>query len=421
MDIIHSKDIYYIVRDILKLMDPRVMKHGQRTAYILYKMLMCLDKYEMYEIEEFAFIATLHDIGTYKTDYMSDHLRYESRDSMPHSIYGYLFLQYLTPFADRAKIILYHHTDYNQVPKTDYEFTDIIHYLNVAEKMDIYSNILGSKFDYMMFQKSSGTKYAPHALELLYTAEKRFGIFDKLFSGEYEKELDELFEYSIFTNEEKEKSLFGLMHCVGFRSEYTMTDTVTCVHICEQIGEKLLLSKGDIELLRYAALFHDAGMCAIPKDVIEAPRQLTVQEMTGLRKHVEIIEEILKGKIDPDCLSIISAHHERGDGSGYPKRLKNFNMNRLQMILQVADTVTALTGQRSYRESMNKNQVIAILKEDADKGRYSKEVVTTFVNFYDVIMEGVARENAKALSQYRKMVEKYEITYQQIEKQAKGN
>ena len=167
MKLIHSKDIYYITKEVLKLIDPKVIRHGERTAYILYKMLMCLDKYEMYEVAEFAFIATLHDIGAFKTNYMEDQLRYESRDYMPHSIYGYLFLLYLMPFKDRAKIILYHHTDYDKIPKVEYEFTDIIYYLNVAEKMDMYSNILGSKFDYMMFNKQSGTKYAPKALDLL--------------------------------------------------------------------------------------------------------------------------------------------------------------------------------------------------------------------------------------------------------------
>ena len=46
MNLIHSKDIYYITKEVLKLLDPKVIRHGERTAYILYKMLICLDKYE---------------------------------------------------------------------------------------------------------------------------------------------------------------------------------------------------------------------------------------------------------------------------------------------------------------------------------------------------------------------------------------
>ncbi len=119
----------------------------------------------------------------------------------------------------------------------DYEYLDIIHYLNVAEKMDIYSSIMGSKFDYTMFNKQAGSKYSPKALDLLYQAEKRYGIFAKLSNGEYEKELSELYDYLIFTDDEKRACLMGLISCVSFRSEYTMVDMVTCTHFCESIGE----------------------------------------------------------------------------------------------------------------------------------------------------------------------------------------
>ncbi len=414
MKLIHSKDIYYITKEVLKLIDPKVIRHGERTAYILYKMLMCLDKYEMYEVAEFAFIATLHDIGAFKTDYMEDQLRYESRDYMPHSIYGYLFLLYLMPFKDRAKIILYHHTDYDKIPKVEYEFTDIIYYLNVAEKMDMYSNILGSKFDYMMFNKQSGTKYAPKALDLLYQAQKRYNVFEKLSSGEYKEELEELYEYLIFTNEEKDNLLMGLMSCVSFRSEYSMVDTVACLNICVQLADKLLLSQEDTELLRCAAVLHDAGMCSVSKDVLEAPRKLTDIEMQGLRNHVPLIETILQGRLDEACLDIITAHHERCDGSGYPNKLRANQMNRLQMILQVADVVTALTSPRSYREPKSKEQVISILNEETQKGKLSSEIVRAFTAFYDSIMDGVTKASTKQLSTYRKLVENYDVTYKQI-------
>jgi len=414
MKLLHSKDIYYIVRDVFKCLDPKVMNHGTRTSYILYKMLQVMDKYEMYEVAEFAFIATMHDIGAFCTNYMQDQLQYETKEYMPHSIYGYLFLLYLTPFKDRAKILLYHHTDYNQLPKKDYEFNDIIDCLNVAEKMDLYSNILGSNFDYQMLQKQSGIKYSPKALELLYQAEKKYSLFSKLSSGEYKKELDELYEYLIFTNEEKKEMLLGLMYCVGFRSEYTMFDTVTCSHIASSIGEKLAISKDEEDDLFYAALFHDAGMCAISREIVEAPRKLSDEEMATLRKHVEIGEEILKGRLDDSVLEIIMAHHERGDGSGYPNKLKDYQMNVLQRILQVADTITGLTSPRSYREPKPKELVLNILREEAEKGRLNKEIVRVAVTYYDSIMEGVKAKSDEMLTMYRKLQSNYENTYKQM-------
>ena len=170
------------------------------------------------------------------------------------------------------------------------------------------------------------------------------------------------------------------MYIVGFRSEYTMLDSVTCVQVAESLGERLMISDDEKEILFYATLLHDAGMCAISKDISEAPRKLTDEEMQTLRTHVEVAESILKGRIDEGVLEVIMAHHERCDGSGYPKHLKSDQLNRLMRILQVADTITGLTNPRSYRDPKPANVVVSILKEDAEKGKLSKEVVRTAVN-----------------------------------------
>lgn len=418
MNLIHSKDIFYIIRDIIKCIDNRVINHGIRTSYILYKMLepKAGDKYEMYEIAEFCMLATFHDIGAFKTDYMEDMLKYENKDFMPHSIYGYLFLLYLTPFKDRAKILLYHHTDYSQVPCKDYEFKDIIDYLNVAEKMDMYSNTLGSKFDYTMFQKQADVKFSKSALETLYMVQKKEDIFGKLSTGEYKQELSELYDYLIFNNQEKHDYIRGFLYCVGFRSEYTMYDMLTCVNICDQLAEKLMICKAEREILYYAALFHDAGMCSVPREIIEAPRRLTDEEMMTMRSHVETLESILRGRVDQEVLDVICAHHERCDGSGYPNHLKDYQMNTLQKILQVADTITALVRPMSYREPKTRDEILAILREEADKGKLNREVVTTAINLYDPIMENVNRKTNETLATYRKLQENYKVTYEQIKK-----
>jgi len=409
MQFIHSKDIYNITRDILKCIDPRIINHGARTSYILSKMLEYQGKYEMYEIAEFAYIATIHDLGALKTDDGGDVLQYETKNVMPHSIYGYLYLSYLTPFKDRAKLILYHHTDFSQVPKEQYEFMDVVHMLNLAEKVDLYSNILGSKFTPTMFQKESGSRFAPKALDYLYGADKKFHIFDKLASGEYKQELNDIYEYLIFTNEEKHDILLGLLCGVGFRSEYTLKDIITCTQLCAKIGEMMLPGeKEKQQILYYAAALHDIGMSAVSKEIIEAPRKLTDEEMQTLRTHVNVAESILKGRVDDRILEVVMAHHERADGSGYPNRLKDSSMNRLQRILQVADTITGLTSPRSYRDPKPDTVVKAILQEEADKGKLSREVVRVVITHYDTIMTSVRAQSDEMLMMYRKLHENYE-------------
>lgn len=414
MDLIHSRDIYYVTRDVLSGLDAGVMNHGNRTSYILYKMLLCSGQYEIRDIAKLCMVAGLHDIGAYKTDNLQDRLRYESKETLPHSIYGYLFLYYLTPLKEEARIILHHHTDHNRLPVSEYRYTDVTCYLNLAEKADIYSNALGWKFDPKMFDKQVGIKYSPKAMELLKEAIRKYNVIDVVRNGDYQKELDELFSHLSFSAEEKKNYLLGMMYCLGFRSEYTMLDMVTCVHIAEQLGEKFLLPREEEELLSYAAMLHDAGMCAVPKEIIEAPRKLTDEEMDRLRAHVSMDEKILKGRLEERCLEVILAHHERGDGSGYPKGLMADSFSRPAKILQVADTVTGLINPRSFREPRTKEEVISILNEEAAKGRLDLNAVRSFISFYDKIMDGVQKKNAETLGMYHKLQDSYELIYKQI-------
>ena len=122
MEYIKSKDIFLLVRDTLKIVYPRLMKHGSRVAYMVYTMLREEGKYEEFELADIVMAATLHDIGAYKTERerLGDILRYETKECMAHSIYGYLFFKYLSPIPDLAKVIMYHHMDYEQLKQMNY-------------------------------------------------------------------------------------------------------------------------------------------------------------------------------------------------------------------------------------------------------------------------------------------------------------
>ncbi len=147
MEYIKSKDIYLLMRDILKLINPTLMEHGSRVAYIVYKMLQEENRYEEFELADIVMVATMHDIGAYKTEKtrINDMLQYETRDSMAHSIYGYLFFKYLSPVPDMAKVLMYHCRDYEKLQTVDYAYKDVAAYVNIAEKIDIYSNTMGAQ------------------------------------------------------------------------------------------------------------------------------------------------------------------------------------------------------------------------------------------------------------------------------------
>ena len=230
------------------------------------------------------------------------------------------------------------------------------------------------------------------------------------------KELDTLYGYLMFSNEEKKQYMELLMYTIGFRSEYAVVDTVTTVCICEEIAKLMSISAEDREKLYYATLLHDVGMLAISSKILDAPRTLTPEETIKMRTHVNIAESVLKQYLDPEILEIAVAHHERTNGSGYYKGLKEADMNILQMILQVADTVTGMTNQRSYRTAKSKDFVINVLEDEANHGRFNKNIVKIFCKKYDNIMNKVAAESDHILQIHKKLNAQYNLIYDNFSK-----
>lgn len=411
MEYIRSKDIFVLMRDILKLIHQRPMEHGSRVAYMVYLMLKEGGRYEEFELADMVMTATMHDIGAYMTEKgkINDILRYEAKDSIGHSVYGYLFFKYLSPVQDLARAIMYHHMDYDKLKNVDYAYKEFAAYINIAEKMDIYSTSMGSQFDMYMFQKQAGSKLSSDGLYLFYQCADKYHIFEKIANGEYLKELDDILEYMIFSNEDKKRFMEMLMYCLGFRNRGMVVDAITTVCVSEELAESLMLTRQDRELLYYGALLHDIGMLAIPNEIIEAPRKLTAEEMRQVRTHVQIAAKAFQDKIDTSVMNIALSHHERCDGSGYPRRLKDLQMNFPQRILQVADVVTALVNERSYRPLLPKEKVIGILTEEASRNRLKQQVVVTFVKSYDRIMQRVREETAEILKMYETLNKQYEL------------
>lgn len=410
MDYISSKNIFYLIRNTLRTIDARTMDHGSRVAYIVYKMVQCKGGLEDFEMADLAMLATLHDIGVYKTDDPKDVLRYEGRDYMPHSIYGYLFLKYLSPLEKESRILLYHHTDYSKLMQLERDKTirEYASYINIAEKMDIYHTAMGSKFDYKMFHKFGGSKLSEEGLNLFYKAIEQYDILTKLKDGTYKEELDELFENLIFTNEDKRKYLQMLMYCIGFCSEVYAVCSHVCAYVSGELGKKYMLTDQEQEILYYAALLHDIGMLKLPKDMINAPRRIGEDEMKILRTHVDKTEELLRGRMKDEIVDLAISHHERGDGTGYPRHITDSQQNKLQRILQVADKVSALSLDWSFRPAKSKQELIDQISQKAERKKLNPQVTNTMITFYDAIMGTAKVKLEEAMAMYRKLNEDFE-------------
>ncbi len=393
MQYIHSKDIFMLIRDTLKLVDRRLMDHGSKVAYYVYKMLQCKGGYEEYELADIVFLVTFHDIGAYKTDNIDEMVKFETKEYHDHSLYGYLFLNNLTLTGEMTKVILYHHMDYNQLERLHFQYQEIASYINLAERIDIFSGSLGDKFNLAVFEKHLGTKISRDAYELFRDANERYGLFDKIKTKEYKKELEELIQYFILPNEDKEKLLELLMFLQAFKSEGAITHAVTTLAIIEKIGMLMGLDEEQQRALHFAGCVYDIGMLAGTEKV---------------KQHVILSERLLQGRLKEEIVAIVAAHHERTDGSGYPHRLLEKQMNISQMILQFADAVSVLISPKLDHMEANNGKIIEIVKKQTEMGVFNRAVVRIFIENYNEIMNYVESRFKEIMDGYNKLNVQFE-------------
>lgn len=130
------------------------------------------------------------------------------------------------------------------------------------------------------------------------------------------------------------------------------------------IGKELGHSAEDLRLIGIGALLHDIGKIMVPKDIITKPGRLTHDEFEIMKMHTRYGFDILRNLHSISLLVAHCAfqHHERIDGSGYPRGLVDFEIHPFAKIIGVADVFDAVTTNRVYREKMLPSQGLDIIE-----------------------------------------------------------
>lgn len=413
MAVISSKNMYDILRKSFSILNPQLMHHSERTAYILYKMLLTEGRMNNQEMADYVLIALLHDIGTCKLEYIEHWADYEKNDVWPHSIYGFLFLKYLSPLDSKAEVVLYHHLDYNKHYVIKSQHIKIAEYLFMADKMDVMMSMPGTlESDYL--QKYRNIKFSAEALALFLKANAQYNVLDNLKHDDYLKEIDDLIASVNFSEEYKRKFLQMLVYIIDFRSEHTVIHTLATTIFAQELGEMMHLAAQEKYNLYYGALLHDIGKIAIPLSILESPGRLSPKEMDIMKKHVEITDHILTGIIDDDVREIAIRHHEKLDGSGYFRDLKAEQLTKPQRIVAVADIISALYGKRSYKDAFDIDRIKKIIKSDADNNKICPQVVGVAFRNMNRIIDNFEKKKEITLGTYMQIKRQEHEIYEQF-------
>ncbi|MBO5228339.1 MAG: HD domain-containing protein, partial [Lachnospiraceae bacterium] len=274
--VIGSKDVYMIIKQTLSMVNPDIMTHGEIVGFILAKMLECENAYTKADIADYAMLGVLHDLGLYRNTNNGALFEFENTDVWAHSIYGYLFLKYLSPLADKAEIILYHHLDYRLYDNMkNSRYLKITSYLNLADKMDLVMRSKSEFIDAEYFKAYRDITFSGQALDSFYKADAKFKILQSLSDGSYRVELMRILSERVFSPEAKKRWLELLIYTIDFRSVHTVDHTMATTTFAHEIGRCMRLSSREQVNLYYGALLHDLGKLAIPIEILESPGRLS--------------------------------------------------------------------------------------------------------------------------------------------------
>lgn len=173
--------------------------------------------------------------------------------------------------------------------------------------------------------------------------------------------------------------VLALARAIDARDAYTGDHSARLAEWALAIADEMGLSEAEKQNLHWAALLHDIGKLGIPDEILLKPGTLSPEERENMKQHPLIGAQIVGvvPRLQP-VAEIIAAHHERWDGSGYPRGLKGEEIPLGARILAVVDSYGAMVDERVYRSARSHEEAVAEIRRLRGK-LYDPQVVDAFL------------------------------------------
>jgi len=186
-------------------------------------------------------------------------------------------------------------------------------------------------------------------------------------------------QYASQLTDAYEKNIEGWSHALDLRDKETEGHTLRVTALTLKLARAMGIPEADIVHIRRGALLHDIGKMGIPDHILLKPGALTAEEMETMRQHPVFAYELLKPiEFLRDSLDIPWRHHEKWDGTGYPRGLKGEEIPLAARLFAVVDVWDALTSDRPYRQAWSKEKALDYLRQQAGR-HFDPHVVELFL------------------------------------------
>ncbi|MDT9995889.1 HD domain-containing protein [Klebsiella pneumoniae] len=326
---ISTQNTLSLINIIIKSIFPDLAMHMQRTAYISLIIAKELNLHKN-EIENIYIASNIHDIGFIDKKWSVTASRdiVESEYITEHEANGVMMLNEISIFEPALTIIGQHHISW---------------VANNPEKYPLECHILW---------------YRLASTQLEQTLEDISPVKKNIISTDDLLEVCQLIAKIIDTY-----------------SNFTMSHSIKVAKISRFIAEKMELPLESQKQIQIAGYLHDIGKLYIPIHILEKKGRLTASEYSLMRIHSYKTDEMLS-QIEPlrNIKHWAANHHERLDGSGYPRGLVAYKLDLPSKILAIADVFTAMAEDRPYRKGMKPERILDIIDEEVQNNRLEKVV-----------------------------------------------
>lgn len=173
------------------------------------------------------------------------------------------------------------------------------------------------------------------------------------------------------------------------KDDYTYLHSVAVCALMMAFGQRLGITGQELKDLGIAGLLHDIGKVGVADAVLNKPGKLNAMEMTSVRLHPQIGWDILcrEPSANAVALDVCLHHHEKTDGSGYPKKLAGEAISRAARMGAICDVYDAITSDRPYKKGWEPAEAIRRMAE-WQEGHFDRELFHTFVRLIGIYPTG---------------------------------
>jgi len=175
-----------------------------------------------------------------------------------------------------------------------------------------------------------------------------------------------------------EATIEGWSHALDLRDQETEGHSQRVTELTLKLAKILGMSDDEIMHIRRGALLHDMGKIGIPDSILHKPAALTDEEWVVMRKHPQFVYDMLYSvEYLRPALNIPYCHHEKWDGTGYPRGLKGEQIPLAARLFAVVDVWDALTSDRPYRPAWSQEDALIFIREQSGS-HFDPQVVDLF-------------------------------------------